>query len=59
MSPEKIKQLLLEVLRVFRQRHLDDVERVMVVFLSGEQQCQQVEGVHVVPLELQRLTNVA
>lgn len=49
----------LEVLGVLGQRHLYDVECVVVVFLSGQQQSQQVEGVDVVPLELQRLPNIA
>lgn len=49
----------LEVLGVLGQRHLYDVERVVVVFLRGQQQSQQVEGVDVVPLELQRLPNIA
>lgn len=50
---------LLEVLWVLGQSHLYDVESVVVVLLSGEQQGQQVERVHVVPLELQRLPDVA
>lgn len=48
----------LEVLRVLRQRHLDDVQRILVMLLSREQQGQQVQGVDVVSLELQRLSNV-
>lgn len=49
----------LEILGVLRQRHLYDVERIVVVFLSGQQQSQQVQGVDVIPLELQRLPNIA
>lgn len=50
---------LLEVLWVLGQSHLYDVESVVVVLLSREQQGQQVERVHVVPLKLQRLPDVA
>lgn len=49
----------LEVLGVLGQRHLDDIEAVVVVFLSREQQRQQVKRVNVVPLKLQRLPNIA
>lgn len=49
----------LEVLGVLGQRHLDDVEGVVVVLLGGQQQGQQVQGVHVVALQLQRLADVA
>lgn len=58
VPPNNLK-FSLEVLGVLGQRHLYDVERVVVVFLSGQQQSQQVEGVDVVPLELQRLPNIA
>lgn len=49
----------LEVLGVLGQRHLDDVEGVVVVLLGGQQQGQQVQGVHVVALQLQRLADIA
>lgn len=49
----------LEVLGVLGQRHLDDIEGVVVVFLGREQQRQQVKGVNVVALKLQRLPNIA
>lgn len=49
----------LEVLRVLGQSHLYNIESVVVVFLSREQQGQQVKGVDVIPLKLQRLPNIA
>lgn len=51
--------ILLEVLWVLGQGHLYDVEAIVVVFLSREQQGQQVKGVDVIALKLQRLSNIA
>lgn len=51
--------ILLEVLWVLGQGHLYDVEAVVVVFLSREQQGQQVKGVDIIALKLQRLSNIA
>ena len=49
----------LEVLWVLGEGHLDDVQGIVVVLLGGQQQSQQVEGVDVVPLQLQGLPHVA
>lgn len=56
MKPEPF---VLEVLGVLRQSHLDDIESVVVVLLSREQQGQQMEGVDIVSLKLQRLADIA
>jgi len=55
---QKQKLGSLEVFGVLRQGHLYDIETIVVVFLGGEKQGQQVEGVHVIPLKLQRLSNI-
>lgn len=55
----KSNLFLLEVLWVLGESHLYDVESIVVVLLSREQQGQQVERVDVVPLKLQRLPDVA
>lgn len=52
-------RFLLEVLRVLGQSHLYNIESVVVVFLSREQQSQQMKGVDIIPLKLQRLPNIA
>lgn len=52
-------RVLLEVLGVLGQSHLYNIESVVVVFLSREQQGQQMKGVDVVTLKLQRLSNIA
>lgn len=58
LNRRKIPCASLEVLWILGQSHLDDVQGVVVVFLRGEQQGQQVEGVDVVSLELQRLSDI-
>lgn len=43
----------LEVLRVLRDGHADDVQRVLVVFLGREEEGQQVEGIGIIPAQSQ------
>lgn len=45
----------LEVLRVLRDGHVDDIQCVLVVLLGGEEECQQVEGIGIVPAHFQGL----
>lgn len=45
----------LEVLRVLRDGHVDDIQCVLVVLLGGEEECQQVEGIGIVPAHFEGL----
>lgn len=54
----KPQPFVLEVLGILRQSHLDDIESIVVVFLSREQQGQQMEGVDIVSLKLQGLADI-
>lgn len=45
----------LEVLGILRDGHVDDVEGMLIVFLGGEKERQQVEGVGVILAHFQGL----
>lgn len=45
----------LEVLGVLRDGHVDDVQCKLVVFLGGEEESQQVEGIGIIPAQFQGL----
>lgn len=45
----------LEVLRVLRDGHVDDIQCVLVVLLGREEECQQVEGIGIIPAHFQGL----
>lgn len=47
-----------EIFWVFAQGHVHDVQRVVVVLLCGQQEGQQVQGIGVIALQLQRLAHV-
>lgn len=55
----KSEPFVLEVLWILGQSHLYDIESIVVVFLSREQQGQQMEGVDIVSLKLQCLADIA
>lgn len=45
----------LEILRVLGDGHVDDIQGVLIVLLSREEQCEQVEGIGVIPAHCQGL----
>ena len=45
----------LEVLRVLCDGHVDNVQGMLVVFLGGEEECQQMEGVGIILAHFQGL----
>ena len=45
----------LEVLGILRDGHVDDVQGMLIVFLGGEKECQQVEGIGVILAHFQGL----
>lgn len=47
-----------EVFWIFTQGHVQDIESIRIVFLSGQQEGEEMQRVSVVSLKLKSLTNV-